>query len=235
MPLRTFEGPSVGDLLAQIRAELGSEAVILDVRQRPHGVALTAADPVTADTYKVGPTGASPNRPKVAATRPLPDTSNVRSTLMPPNRSNGNATPPRATQASPLLAPLKATHAKPAPTRSRFGWWGLRSRTHCVQPARPLVLAFVGPTGAGKTTTIAKLAAHPRLFGGAQVGIRNLDTYRVGATEQIAQHASLSNVPVAAAHRLKDLVRARHALRSCQVVLIDCPGRGPQFIATRPR
>jgi flagellar biosynthesis protein FlhF len=229
VPLRTFEGPSVGDLLAQIRAELGPEAVILDVRQRPQGVALTAADPPAADRYKLGSTAVAPHRPTVAATAPSPDMSKGRSTPVPPTRSNGGATPTRATQASPLLAPLKAPQSKPTPTRSRFGWWGLRARTHRTRPARPLVLAFVGPTGAGKTTTIAKLAAHPRLFGGAQVGILNLDTYRVGATEQIAQHASLSNAPVAAAHRLKDLARARHTLRSCQVVLVDCPGRGPQF------
>jgi flagellar biosynthesis protein FlhF len=91
------------------------------------------------------------------------------------------------------------------------------------------VLAFVGPTGAGKTTTIAKLAGHPRLFGGASVGIINLDTYRIGATEQITQHATLSGAPVVSAHTLADLPGARRALAGCQVVLIDCPGRGPQL------
>jgi flagellar biosynthesis protein FlhF len=227
VPLRTFEGPSVGDLLAQIRAELGSEAVILDVRQRPHGVALTAADPLTADTY------ASPKRSKpgttAGATRPAPDQPIGAATLASPSPAATVALPSRAAHASPPIATPKATQSKPTPTRSRFSWWRLRGRAHRPRQVRPLVLAFVGPTGAGKTTTIAKLAAHPRLFGGAKVGILNLDTYRVGATEQIAQHAALSNVPVTGAHRLKDLGRARRALRSCQVVLVDCPGRGPHF------
>jgi flagellar biosynthesis protein FlhF len=240
VPLRTFEGPSVGELLAQIRAELGSEAVILDVRQRPHGVALTAADPATADTYKAGPSAPASSRSEAGATDTAPmrrttaaatagatPASPVASPVGSPLRSPVASPPPA--RPAPLIVPPKTSASTSAPTRSRFNWWGLRSRSRRTRQARPLVLAFVGPTGAGKTTTIAKLAAHPRLFGGAQVGILNLDTYRVGATEQIAQYAALSNVPVTAARRLKDLGRARRALRSCQVVLVDCPGRGPNL------
>src|SRR5512143_2545010 len=50
---------------------------------------------------------------------------------------------------------------------------------------RPRLVALVGPTGAGKTTTAAKLALHPRAFGGSRVGLMTLDTYRVAALEQI--------------------------------------------------
>ena len=46
---------------------------------------------------------------------------------------------------------------------------------------RPFVLALVGPTGAGKTTTAAKLATHPAAFGSWRVGLLTLDTFRVGA------------------------------------------------------
>src|SRR5690606_33845112 len=65
---------------------------------------------------------------------------------------------------------------------------------------RPLVLALVGPTGAGKTTTIAKLASHPRAFGEQQVGLLTLDTYRVGAVEQLAIIADLAGLPLEVAY-----------------------------------
>jgi flagellar biosynthesis GTPase FlhF len=201
VPLRTFEGPSVGGLLAQIRIELGPDAVILDVMQRPRGVALTAADAETARTL---------TRPPAVAV---------------PRRAAGWA------EDAPVTTPRVATRPVEAP-RDRVRAESARSGAHTVtnqSATAPLVLAFVGPTGAGKTTTIAKLAAHPRLFGDARVGILNLDTYRVGATAQISQHAALSGVPIASAHVVGDLTAARRALQGCQVILVDCPGRGPQL------
>jgi len=191
----------VGALLARIRVELGPDAVILDVLQRPHGVALTAADTATAQSL---------TRSAAALTRPT--------------------APPRAVGASAPSAPSPRTELG-GPSQRQVGGESQRARSTAGTPASstPLVLAFVGPTGAGKTTTIAKLAGHPRLFGRARVGILNLDTYRVGATEQITQHAALSGVPLVSAHSVADLATARRALRECQVVLIDCPGRGPQL------
>jgi flagellar biosynthesis GTPase FlhF len=202
VPLRTFEGPNVGSLLAQIRGELGPDAVILDVAQRGQGVALTAADPETAQTLV---------RPRAKIERP--STAHRASLPTAPPRPAGPA------ERTPTDANRPEKISVPRPDRTA----AIRS------DAAPLVLAFVGPTGAGKTTTIAKLAAHQQLFGRAQIGILNLDTYRVGATEQISQYAALSGVPVASAHSIADLRAARQTLRSCGVVLVDCPGRGPQF------
>lgn len=95
-------------------------------------------------------------------------------------------------------------------------------------PAGPDILAFVGPTGAGKTTAVAKLAAHPRVFGGKRVGLLALDTYRVGAIEQLSTHASVLGVPLEPVYEPGDLSRAMKRLARCQVILVDCPGRGPR-------
>lgn len=92
----------------------------------------------------------------------------------------------------------------------------------------PIILAFVGPTGAGKTTTIAKLAAHPRVFGGRSVGLLGLDTYRVGAAEQLGCHAWVGKRPVEIAHDATDIPRALRRLAGCDMILVDCPGRGPR-------
>jgi flagellar biosynthesis protein FlhF len=100
-------------------------------------------------------------------------------------------------------------------------------------PDRPIVrspdiLAIVGPTGAGKTTAVAKLAAHPRLFEGRKVGLITLDTFRAGAIEQLQMHASMLGAPMVPVYESKDLVRAKKELGGCGVILVDCPGRGPR-------
>lgn len=104
----------------------------------------------------------------------------------------------------------------------------LHGRTARRGAARPLVLALVGPTGAGKTTTIAKLAAHPRAFGERSVGLLTIDTYRVGAVEQLAIVADLAGLPLEVAYGPGEVEEAMRRLAGCEVVLIDTPGRSPQ-------
>jgi flagellar biosynthesis protein FlhF len=90
------------------------------------------------------------------------------------------------------------------------------------------VIALVGPTGAGKTTTIAKLANHPDAFGGRSIGIVCLDTYRIGAIEQIRIFAELSHVPLEIVYEQNEIPRALSRLRKCEFLLVDTPGRGPR-------
>jgi flagellar biosynthesis protein FlhF len=92
----------------------------------------------------------------------------------------------------------------------------------------PDIVAVVGPTGAGKTTTVAKLACHPRVFAGRKVGLITLDTYRVGAVEQLRTYAELVNRPFAVVYDAADLPDAVASMGACDVVLVDCPGRGPR-------
>ncbi|NOT08722.1 MAG: hypothetical protein HOP28_11015 [Gemmatimonadales bacterium] len=92
---------------------------------------------------------------------------------------------------------------------------------------RPLVVALVGPTGAGKTTTAAKLAMSRHAFGGREIGLIGLDTYRVGAVEQLALWAEVARVPMEVAWGPNDTRAALRRFRSCDAVLVDTPGRGP--------
>ena len=79
--------------------------------------------------------------------------------------------------------------------------------------ARPTVvricIALVGPTGAGKTTTAAKLAVRRGMFGAARPGLLTLDTYRVGGMEQLATYAELADVPFEVVYDARE-VDARH-------------------------
>lgn len=98
---------------------------------------------------------------------------------------------------------------------------------------RPFVVALVGPTGAGKTTTVAKLATNAAsAFGRRSVGLLTLDTYRVGALEQLSQYAELAGLPLEVAYEAPEIRPALQRLRQCEVVIVDTPGRSPKFDTT---
>lgn len=92
----------------------------------------------------------------------------------------------------------------------------------------PFILALVGPTGAGKTTTAAKLAVHPEAFGRQRVGVIALDTFRVGALEQLQTYAELAGLPLEIVYDLREVDGAVRRLFDCDVILVDTPGRGPK-------
>lgn len=94
------------------------------------------------------------------------------------------------------------------------------------KPSR--VIALVGPTGAGKTTTIAKLATSPLAYGAQRVGLLGLDHYRIGAVEQLAAYAEIAGLPLATAANEAELAPALARLAACEVILVDTPGRSPK-------
>lgn len=90
---------------------------------------------------------------------------------------------------------------------------------------RPLVIALVGPTGVGKTTTIAKLAADLSLRKGKRVALIAADTYRIAAVEQIKTYAGIIGLPVEVVHGSEEMAEAMDRTREFDVVLVDTAGR----------
>ncbi|MGG7163954.1 flagellar biosynthesis protein FlhF [Clostridium ihumii] len=86
-------------------------------------------------------------------------------------------------------------------------------------------IVFVGPTGVGKTTTIAKLAGRLALIEKKKVGLITIDTYRIGAVEQLKTYAEIMNIPFKVVFNLKDMEIAINSMDDCDVVLIDTTGR----------
>ncbi len=88
------------------------------------------------------------------------------------------------------------------------------------------LIMFVGPTGVGKTTTIAKLAARFSYIKDKRdkVGIITLDTYRIGAVEQLFQYAKMMRLPVEDVVEPSDFNNALRSLSHCNVILIDTVG-----------
>jgi flagellar biosynthesis protein FlhF len=87
------------------------------------------------------------------------------------------------------------------------------------------VIALVGPTGVGKTTTIAKLATKFRLQQGRSVALVTADTYRVAAVEQLQQYANLFDSTLAIAGTVEQMREAIDSCSSADIVLIDTAGR----------
>lgn len=86
-------------------------------------------------------------------------------------------------------------------------------------------MILVGPTGVGKTTTIAKLAGKLALIDKKKVGLITIDTYRIGAVEQLKTYAEIMNIPFKVVITLKDMDEAMEEFKDCDVILIDTTGR----------
>lgn len=86
-------------------------------------------------------------------------------------------------------------------------------------------IAFVGPTGVGKTTTLAKIAAQLKLKHGLRVGIIAADTYRIAAVDQLRTYAEILELPVEVAASPADAARACARLADLDCILIDTAGR----------
>lgn len=90
---------------------------------------------------------------------------------------------------------------------------------------RPHTIALVGPTGVGKTTTVAKLAATFKLRQGRSVGLITSDTYRIAAVEQLRTYASIIGLPLKVVLTPAEMAAAVESFRAFDVVLIDTAGR----------
>ena len=94
-----------------------------------------------------------------------------------------------------------------------------------IKENNQIIAAFIGTTGVGKTTTIAKLAARLMLERAKKVGLISLDAYRIGAMEQLKTYANILGVPCFQAFQKKDLLFALRRMEGKDVVLIDTAGQ----------
>lgn len=84
---------------------------------------------------------------------------------------------------------------------------------------------FIGPTGVGKTTTIAKLAAYYTLTEGKTVGLVSADTYRIAAVEQLKVYSDILNLPLEVIYKSNEIHFAMEKLKSQDLIMIDTAGR----------
>jgi flagellar biosynthetic protein FlhF len=90
---------------------------------------------------------------------------------------------------------------------------------------KPRIVIFVGPTGVGKTTTLAKIAANYLLNQKKSVGLITADTYRIAAVEQLKTYAEILGIPISVVYSTEDIKEAVRQHSDKEIVLIDTAGR----------
>jgi flagellar biosynthesis protein FlhF len=252
MNMRTFQAPTMREALAQVKRELGTDAMVLSTREiRSGGIEVTAAveprepRPVTSQVRSLAAHAApapaaaqmgaltseldrvlEPIKVELRALRRA-----VKSTTLDESTARELAALREAVQkgqvAQPATQVVGAEEDKVIAPSLRDVAAGAR----IAAASEKRIIALVGPTGVGKTTSIAKLAAREALIEKKRVGLITLDSYRIGGEEQIRAYADLIGVPLELCPDASRLPHALNKLRDAQRIFIDTSGRSPADIA----
>lgn len=102
----------------------------------------------------------------------------------------------------------------------------IAAKIKCVEEKAFRYQIFIGPTGVGKTTTLAKVAARYSIYQKEKVGLITIDHYRIGAVEQLRTYAEIVDLPLEVVMMPDDLEAAKKRLEGCDRILVDTAGRG---------
>lgn len=236
-----FVGADAGSVLAEVRARLGPDAVILANRQVDDGIEVIAMSGSDLAAWTSGAPGAQGADPlasvagEMQSLRSLLEGQLADLTFTDAERRD----PVKATVwrnvmnlgFSPALVRKLLEHLPAkldAPTAMRWARAALARNMSVGKDelvARGGVCALVGPTGVGKTTTVAKLAARCIMqHGPASVALVTIDNYRIGAYEQLRVYADILNAPLFAVNDDAALDAALAELSGRHLVLVDTAG-----------
>lgn len=100
-----------------------------------------------------------------------------------------------------------------------------QTKTLEIESGKAKFIFFIGPTGVGKTTTIAKLASSLKLSRKAKVALFTADTYRIAAVDQLRSYATILNIPLRVIYSESEMKEAMEDFKDYDIVLIDTAGR----------
>ncbi|MFC7392567.1 AAA family ATPase [Scopulibacillus cellulosilyticus] len=247
--MKKITAPTMSEAMAKVKKELGSDAVILYTKKVYHGrfffkkekievIAAEDPDPVTPTRNKI-----------VAKAKQSPLAKVVEETVYQPVQSFDKHIPiPNIVFnfRKRLLEQGITSDEVDRLTKHLVKNWYKSDETlletemkNCLSEeiARRIIssrfktqtkkkfIALVGPTGVGKTTTIAKLAAQAILDEGKTAAFITTDTYRIAAIDQLKTYAQILKVPVEVAYSSADFKEAVSRLKNVDIIFIDTAGR----------
>ena len=241
MQIKRFEAKDMQEALRQVKEVMGPEAIILSTKTLKHplyrarGYSQSAVEVVAAI-----------ERPDVPAPEPAPvlyallrlsPTKAEKEEAQGKRRRSSEKI--RSTGISPgIRRPVGGRG--PRPPKELRGWslqetyrgflrWKLMEQIEVTVPSGKgtKIWSFIGPTGVGKTTTLAKLAAHFSLTVTQKITLVTIDTYRIGAMEQLKTYAQILRLPLEIALHREDLKEIIERNRHQDLLLIDTAGRSP--------
>jgi flagellar biosynthesis protein FlhF len=221
MILKRVTGRSVSEALARLEREIGPDALIVETRHEG-GIATVIAranEPAPAPQPE-------PGQRDPALRRFAPGFRPIAAEMQAFGLSE------RLTdvvhRACEGLDPHLLAHSSPAlPSVVRRVLSGLIP-TRTLDAAEHRIVVLVGPTGVGKTTTLAKLAALDVTSGRLRVGVVSTDTYRIAAVEQMRAFTDMLALPFHVAFTPRDLRQALAKLTEVDRVYVDTSGRSPR-------
>ncbi len=255
MRVKKFVGNSVNDAVTQLRQEFGDDAVVLHTKRishtgifkifgrfrKPRFEVIGAVDPNVSQERRDAARRRARERDAAKEVKPDP------SPKLEQQLSDQRRWPEAVQTVFQRLSAqdfgresAKSLITEALSAMSEEDWsdaakiWSqlrvaLKQRMRAVEPwalddDRHIVV-LVGPTGVGKTTTLAKIAANYALVAGKDVGLITVDTYRMAAVEQLRSYAEIIGVPLKIVHEPADLSEEVQKFADKDLVLIDTAGR----------
>ena len=238
MKVRTFRGQEVTALMSQIKEEIGEEAVILSMNESKGVIEIEVGwDQLESPIMLTSPLDlkTTAESPEVIhqgrdVTSTAERTASLTCEIEELIRKQGIA---------PQLAKRIAKSAQSGfdtdMSTDKYVSLGIEKHFefHSILPFESKVVALVGATGVGKTTTIAKLAARLRMSFDMKIALISADAYRVGAGYHLQTYATLLNIPfrtVASSSKsvARQLSDAVNGLSDFDLILVDTSGCGPR-------
>lgn len=251
MKLKRFVAEDTRTAMQQIKAALGPDAVILSSSKVDGGVEVVAAidfdETILTQDAAIATAEPASRTDKNSAQTPLDDMrqeiQTLRSMLEAQLRGSVGGGEPLHTMLLQKLLYLGVSHNSASKWIQKVGlnqsekqaWRTILDTISEQLSIRDIgrieeggIYAFVGPTGVGKTTTLAKIAARFALrFGADNLGLVTMDTYRIAAQEQLMLYGKILGVKVCVAHDEVSLSRVLRQLNDKKLILIDTAGMNP--------
>lgn len=240
MQIKRFEASDMQEAMRQVKETLGPEAIILSTKtvRRPAGPAriprpslvevVAAAEHAVPEKRPAAPKPSPFCLPKLEI--PKSSASSLENSFLQKMLSAG-ISPEFVGELAKDLRGWRAESCQQGLQESCLPYlrWKLMEAVEVTGPEAEgaKVWSFIGPTGVGKTTTLAKLAAHFSLRLAQKITLVTIDTYRIGAVDQLKTYARILGLPLEIATGREEFQEILWSNRSRDWVLVDTAGRNP--------